>query len=399
MKFDNKNLDKVGSPGRQLARMLLVVLITITGSVYADTTQPRLEQKIGQMLMVGFNGTELKPTDSIVQDILAQRIGGVVLYGKDMHTKQTRNIQNPEQLKKLTRQLQHYALQAAQIHHNQLYPLLIAVDYEGGKVVNLIPEKGFPATFSAAEIAKMPPQQANVIAEQMADTLQRVGINLDFAPVLDVNVNPENPVIAKYGRSFSADPNQVALYAGIFSQAFYDKHILCVYKHFPGHGSSTGDSHAGLVDISQTWKPLELIPYKKLFSKSDSCSLVMPGHLVNHQLDSEDYPASLSYKMVTGLLRQQLGFKGAVVTDDLQMGAILQHYDLPEIVRLAIQAGDDILLFSNQLVATPQNTEQLMQTIREQVQAGKIDPQRIEQGYEHVMTLKQGLEQLQTHVP
>lgn len=374
---------------RLLIRCLVSLCLLLWFSAGYATVS--LDQKIGQMLMVGFKGTELQPNDPIVQDILAERIGGVVLYAKDFQTKQVRNIQNPDQLKKLTRQLQTYAWQAAQAHHNPLYPLLIAVDYEGGKIVNLKPENGFPQTLSAADVGAGSVEQAEAAANQMAETLKQEGINMDFAPVLDVNTHPNNPIIAKYGRSFSADPVKVAKYAGIFATAFHQHGIACVYKHFPGHGSSDKDSHLGLVDVSKTWKPLELQPYQALFAKPDSCGLVMTAHVVNHQLDAADYPASLSYAMTTALLRHTLGFKGAIITDDLQMGAIAQHYDLATVVRMAINAGADMVMFSNQLVKTPQDTQALVRLIAQQVREGKIPESRIEDGYQAMIRLKQTL--------
>ena len=354
--------------------------------------QMSLNQKIGQMLMVGFCGTTLHDNDPIVKDILAQRIGGVVLYDKNVKTQQTCNIENPKQLKQLTDQLQKITLKAAEIHHNHLYPLLIAIDYEGGKVVNLKTEKGFPKTLSAEDLGKSTDAKAQQYAAQMAKTLQDLGINFDFAPVLDVNVNANNPVIAKYGRSFSKDPEQVVKYAGIFSHAFHEAHILCAYKHFPGHGSAEKDSHLGLVDLSRTWKTEELIPYQALFKDPNSCDLVMTAHILNQGLDKNNYPATLSYAMTTELLRKQLGFKGTVVTDDLQMGAISKYYELTTITQLAIGAGADILLFSNQLVETPQNTSTIMNTIAKEVRERKISENRITDAYHRVMKLKEGLD-------
>lgn len=364
------------------------LLICIRPAVANDAS---LDQQISQMLMVGFDGTVLYPNDPIVADILAQRIGGVVLYAKDFHTKDVRNIKNPHQLKVLTEKLQAYAMQAARTKHTRFYPLLIAVDYEGGKVVNLKEENGFPKTFSAAQIGKNSEQQAKEHAEKMARTLKDEGINLDFAPVVDVNINPDNPIIGKRDRSFSADTDKVTTYARIFSQAFHDQHVLCTYKHFPGHGSSDADSHLGFVDVTRTWQFPELTPYKQLFKDATSCGLVMTAHVVNRSLDKAGYPASLSYAMTTDLLRKQLGFKGVIITDDLQMKAIADHYDVPSTVQLAIKAGADILLFSNQLADTPQNTAELIDMIKQAVQSGKISADQIAASYDRVIKLKENL--------
>ena len=239
-----------------------------------DTT---LKEKIGQMLIIGFKGSELKPDNFIVKTLLAQQVGAVVLFDYDAESKTyDHNIKNPQQLKKLTQDLQRYAKQAAEERNNDLYPLLIGIDYEGGKVNRLKERYGFPKTLSAAEIAALPYDDVKRYAEQMADTLKQAGINLNFAPVIDVNVNPDSPVIGKIGRSFSADPEKVVDYASIFSEVYQANNIVCTYKHFPGHGSANGDTHMGFVDVTDTWKEYELDPYTKLLSQPFGCPVVMP---------------------------------------------------------------------------------------------------------------------------
>lgn len=353
--------------------------------------QPSLREKIGQMLIVGFQGTQLKPDDSIVQDILARRVSGVIVYDTDFQTKAERNIQDPAQLKQLTQQLQGYAKQAARKNHNYYYPLLIGIDYEGGKVNNLPAQKGFPKTKSAFEVGVGSVAKAKKTAERMAQTLQDVGINLNFAPVVDVNVIPNNPIIGYYNRSFSADPDRVAKYALIYAQSFHDHGILCSYKHFPGHGSSTGDTHKNFVDVSNTWKIEELIPYRKLINQSNSCPVIMTAHITNHQLDPANYPASLSRAITTDLLRKQLHFNGVIITDDLQMKAVADHYDLSTTVRLAINAGADMLLFSNQLSKNPLTTEDIIDAIYDAVQEGKISRNTIDKAYARIVKIKQML--------
>jgi beta-N-acetylhexosaminidase len=368
--------------------LLSLTLLCSIAQVTGKTPQPSLREKIGQMLIIGFQGTSLKPDDRIVQDILARRIGGVIVYNTDFQTKGERNIKDPAQLKQLTQQLQDYAKQAAK-GHGFYYPLFIGIDYEGGKVNNLPTQKGFPKTVSAAEVGAHSVAAAKKEAKHMAQTLQDEGINLNFAPVLDVNVIPTNPIIGYYNRSFSADPHRVAKYAQIYAQAFHDHGILCTYKHFPGHGSSTGDTHKNFVDVSKTWKVEELIPYKKLINQPSSCSLIMIAHITNHQLDPANYPASLSHAITTDLLRNQLHFEGVIITDDLQMKAISDHYDLSTIVERAINAGADMLMFSNQLLKNPPSTEQIIDAIYNAVQAGKISPQTIDKAYARIVKIKQ----------
>jgi beta-N-acetylhexosaminidase len=373
---------------------IIIIFCTLFFSIVgnAATKEPTLKQKIGQMLLIGFKGTELQPTDSIVTALLAQRIGGVVLFDYDAQTKTyDRNIKNPQQLKHLTEQLQSYTKQAATSNHNTLYPLFISIDYEGGNVNRLKEEYGFSKTLSAAELGRGSYDQAREYAQQMAETLQQAGVNIDFAPVLDVNVNPSNPIIGKKDRSFSADPNKVTNYAEIFAQAFHDHGIICVYKHFPGHGSSTGDTHLGLVDVTKTWQDSELNPYKELLAKPDGCPMVMTAHVVHYGLDSKGYPASLSAAITTDLLRKKLKFNGVVITDALQMKAIADNYGVPQAVRLAILAGADILIFDNQLAAKLQDPQEVIDIIYHDVMTGAIPRSRIDESYRRIMNLKKQL--------
>jgi beta-N-acetylhexosaminidase len=344
-----------------------------------------LKEKIGQMLLIGFKGAEIQPNDAIVQAILQHHIGGVILFDYDFETKTfTHNIRSVEQVTRLTAQLQEYTRQASV----NGYPLLIGLDYEGGKVNRLKENYGFPKTLSAAELAKLSLSDAALYARQMAETLAKVGINLNFAPVVDVDVNPESPVIGKIGRSFSSDPNIVADYAALFAKAYYEHGILCTYKHFPGHGSATGDTHQGFVDVTKTWQVTELEPYKALLLNPHGNELVMTAHVVNYNLDSEGHPATLSKPITTDLLRNKLNFQGTVITDDLQMRAITDNYSTEDAVRLAVNAGADILVFGNQL-AKPLNPQDLVDIIYNDVQNGQIAESRIDDAYQHIMKLKE----------
>ncbi len=347
-----------------------------------------LKEKIGQMLLIGFQGAELHPNDAIVHAILNHQVGGVILFDYDFATKTyDHNIKSPTQLAKLTQQLQDYNKQATQ----SPYPLLIGLDYEGGKVNRLKEKYGFPKTLSAAAIAKLSIKEASQYANQMAETLAQSGINLNFAPVVDVNINPDSPVIGKIERSFSSDPNVVTDYAAIFAKAYNEHGVLCSYKHFPGHGSATGDTHQGFVDVTKTWQVTELAPYKSLLLNANGCALVMTAHVVNYDLDSKGYPASLSKDITQGLLRDKLNFNGVVITDDLQMKAITDNYGVPEAVRLAVNAGADILVFGNQLAATSQDPAQIIDLIYNDVQSGQIPQSRIDDAYNHIMKLKETL--------
>jgi beta-N-acetylhexosaminidase len=221
----------------------------------------------------------------------------------------------------------------------------------------------------------------------MAKELQRSGINYDLAPVVALALNPQNRVIVGFGRSYGKEPARVARYASLFVDAMHRHGVATSLKHFPGHGSSTGDTHAGFVDVTKQWKPLELEPYRRLIAAGRADS-VMVAHLFDRRWDPR-YPASLSRRVVTGMLRGKLGYDGVVITDDLQMGAIAKRYSLSETLRLALNAGNDILLFGNQL--DPKRTVSLDRLAREIVKLmkeGRVSRQRLEEANRRVERLQ-----------
>lgn len=365
---------------------LSLSLFTLTTFAQGDIM---LKHQIAQMLIVGFDGKHVSNDHPIVNAIHAG-IGGVILFDQDYHTKKfDKNIESPQQVKALNAQLQDYAHQAAQQHGWADVPLFISVDYEGGRVNRLKTDYGFPATQSASDLAKGNLADAATAAGKMGDTLHSAGFNVDFAPMLDVNTNPDNPIIAKLGRSFSDDASVVADYAAVFSEQFHQRGIYCAYKHFPGHGSSTEDSHLGFVDVTETWQTVELMPYKLLFERGAPCDFVMTAHIINRQLDPSDLPATLSKPVLTDLLRHELGYQGIIITDDMQMQAITNHFDKTDAMTKAINAGADMLIFGNQLSATPQDPLELVEIIYQQVQAGHIAEGRITDAYKRIIRVKQ----------
>jgi beta-N-acetylhexosaminidase len=221
------------------------------------------------------------------------------------------------------------------------------------------------------------------VYENLAEVLAQNGINCDFAPVVDLAVNPKNEVIFKLKRSYGSDPKVVVMHAEIFMDRLKKRGILSVLKHFPGHGSSMGDSHKGFVDITDTWSEVELEPYKELIKKG-SVDMIMTAHVFNKKLD-ERYPATLSHKINTDLLREKLDFDGVIISDDMQMKAISKHYNLKQSVTLSINSGVDILLFANQLAK--QDTDELVETILKQVKNGSIPFERIKKSNERISKL------------
>ena len=208
----------------------------------------------------------------------------------------------------------------------------------------------------------------------LANDLKESGINTDFAPVVDLAINKENKVIVTRGRSFGQSSNEVIKYSSIFVEELKKQNIISVLKHFPGHGSSLGDSHLGFVDITNTWNEKELEPYK-YFIKNNKVDMIMTAHVYNKNLDATN-PATLSYNINTKLLRNKLGFEGVLVSDDLQMYAISKHYDLKQTLTLSINSGVNMLLFANQL-AKPITLKEIVDTVYSQILNKQISLEQI----------------------
>lgn len=343
-----------------------------------------LQYAVAQMLMVGFHGTSIDSQHAITQAISKHGLGSVILFDKDLKNPGLRrNIQSPEQVRKLNEDLQ-----SAATHSPLKIPLFIAVDYEGGHVNRLKSDDGFPETLSAEAFAKLSPEAAKIEADRMAETLQQAGFNLNFAPLVDVNTNPKNPIIGKLQRSFSANPDKVAEYAHIVAQALHDHHITFCLKHFPGHGSSQKDSHLDIVDVSKTWSPEEIIPYEKQLQTALKCDMIMSGHIINRQCDPAGLPASLSHTILTGILRDSFEYTGLIIADDLQMKAITDAFGFEESIRMAINAGNDMLIFGNQCGDIEYSAEELIECIMKNIINKKIPEERIMESFERIQLAK-----------
>ena len=350
----------------------------IVSSLYAEVS---LEKRVGQMLMVGFHGTSAPKESQICQDIKKYNLGAVILFDYNPVDKtKPKNIATKEQLKKLTSELQACAKDGK---------LLIAVDQEGGKVQRLKSKYGFYGKFpKASDVIKMDQSQIQSTYTKMSSELKSAGINYDLAPVVDLDINMKNHVIHGLGRSFGKDPKIVAKYASTFIDAMHTNGVLTSIKHFPGHGSSVGDTHKGFVDVTNLWQEVELEPYRLLKDKADT---VMVAHVFNKKLDAT-YPASLSYKTITKMLRWKLGYHGVVITDDLQMGAISKKYGLKNTLKLAINAGNDILLIGNQLDPKKvKSTKLLVDTVTSLIKSGDVKEESIDKAYNRVQKLKEKL--------
>ena len=369
---------------------LALLLLALLGGApaFARTPlpeRPSLEIMAGQMLMVGFRGTGDEPLSpdlvAMLPMIRSGQLGGVILFDLDWQTrKRGRNITSAVQVKKLTELL----------HTTAPMPLFIAVDQEGGAVRRLKPEHGVPATPSAAELGKATPQATRDAAKALGHRLRALGINVDFAPVADVAVIPHSPAIGALNRAFSHDPALVAAHAAQFAKGLGDAGIVAAYKHFPGHGSALADTHHGFTDTSTTWSKRELAPYEASALPQGAPLMVMTGHLFNSALDPE-LPASLSKRVVTDLLRRDLGWQGVVVTDDMQMRAITSQFTQKQAVRLAVLSGTDILLSGNNLAHSPDEAQKLHAILMDLVKQGEISEERMYQSWQRIRALKMRL--------
>ncbi len=366
-----------------LIKTSLIILVS-TANIFGQTKSPSidslieklsLEEKVGQLLLVGFRGFGIN--EEIEVAVRDYHVGSVIYFDYDVVTKsRRRNIRSPHQLKLLSEDLQALAN----------IPLMISTDEEGGNVSRLKSRYGFTSKPSPAELGEKYQWQVKRSAKKLAEELMGHGINVNFAPVADVNTNPYNPVIGSLGRSFSENPNEVEEYCRTFIAGQKEEGVTSVLKHFPGHGSSRGDSHEGLVDVSDTWNKKELIPFQNLI-KSGDAEMIMTAHIYNRNLDAT-YPATLSKRTIQGLLRDQLGFEGVVISDDMNMGAISKHYGIKEAIALSLNAGVDILLFGNNLVYDKNIAQKAHDIIMNLVEEGKVSISRINESVKRVLNLK-----------
>ncbi len=339
----------------------------------------KLKKMIGQMVMVGFRGTDVSDHDEIIKDLHKMNLCGVILFDYDVETGgRTRNIIDQKQVIELNRTLQCLAQNS----------LLIAIDQEGGNVARLKPDNGYAKSLSAEELGRLNNikttlSTAKLIAGQVAES----GFNLNFAPVIDLNVNKNNPIISKPGRSISADPEKVVEYAEIFISEHRKQNVLTCVKHFMGHGSSDTDSHLGIVNVTGTYNLKEKIPYEMLIKKG-LIDMVMTAHLYNRNIDTS-YPFTLSRQVITNILRKEMGFNGVVISDDMQMKAITELYGFKQALSLALDAGIDIILIPNNLIYEPDAHIRAVETIFKYVNSGQCSLHRIEESFTRVKKLKE----------
>ena len=336
-----------------------------------------LEVKIGQMILAGVQDETVgEDSRHIIDDL---HIGNIILMG--------RNFDSPEQVLRLTQDLQDLAMGANGV------PLLIGTDQEGGLVQRANYYAGFtpmpPAQLvGSAEDSALAEQYGQMVGEE----LSAVGISFDFAPVLDVNDNPTNPVIGALGRSFGTTPELVEESALPFIAGLHAAGVMAAGKHFPGHGSTTTDSHKALPFVDKDRAALDAVdiaPFRAAIETG--IDMIMPAHVVYRALDPSELPATLSEPILTGLLREELGFTGVIVTDDLGMEGIMQIAPPEESGVRAVLAGADMLTCVRMTTAgscQPEMIEQLHEGLMKAATDGRLPMARIDESVQRILDLK-----------
>lgn len=335
-----------------------------------------LEDMAGKLIIVGFRGTDVSENPEIHKLLTEVKPGGVILFDRDLPSGNTfpRNIISPTQLKQLTGDLNNIAP----------YPLLIAVDAEGGRVNRLSSQYGFVEIPSHYSLGAGQTDNTYKTALILAKELKDSGININFAPVVDI-YDTESPAIGALGRSFSSNTSDIVDHAKAFIQAHEEVGVIPTLKHFPGHGHAYGDTHKGVVDVTSSWMPEELTPYEILINDGYKAP-IMTAHVVNRNISQ--LPATLSSKYITDILRNELNFTGVIISDDLHMKAISEQYGVERAAVMAIKAGVDMVIISNNIGSYDPNAAlRAKNAIIESVESGEISQQRVEESYQRIENL------------
>lgn len=317
-------------------------------------------EKLGQMVMIGIQGT--KVDDDSLYMLNQYHMGGVILFD--------RNMENPEQVKQLTSDLQ--------AQSNEKVPLFIGIDEEGGDVVRMA-EKLTPPPSQKEIGATGDIEQAKTWAIKTAKSLKDMGINVNFAPVADVGSNDK--------RSYSTDANTVIDFVRAATKGYQQENIIYSLKHFPGIGKGRVDSHVDSSSIDVTKEILmaeDILPFKTIIDENEPNDyFILVSHLKYPALD-EEYPASLSSKIMTDLLRNELGYKGIIITDDMEMGAVANHNDFRSIGVNAVKAGADIVLVCHEY----EYQQEVYLGLLDAVNSGEISQERIDESVKRIIKVK-----------
>ena len=337
-----------------------------------------VEQKVSQLLVAGING--LEPGDDGARAVADYQVGGVILFG--------RNVESAERLTALTNSLKEL--------NGDYIPLFLSVDQEGGRVDRMPPEVAdLPAAYQFGQIDD-PDQRMDAcfaLGQALAAQCAAFGLNMDFAPVMDIWSNPENTVIGD--RAFGSDLESVTYAANETAYGILSGGVIAAAKHFPGHGDTAVDSHYGLPVVDKSVEELldfELVPFRQAIENTcvygayvgnPAIPVIMVSHILMTAIDP-DRPASLSEPVVTGLLREEMGFDGVVCTDDLTMAAVSDSYGMGEAAVMAVEAGCDLLLVCHEA----DNLTAARDALLEAVDSGRISMERLDESVYRILSLK-----------
>lgn len=352
----------------------ILLFISSFEEIYSKSQYDSLKIKISQMLVFGIEDAQkVLEEDSLLDAYSNTHLGGIILFEKNISKKRSKN-----HLKDLIEEIQNVSK----------IPSFVAIDEEGGKVNRLKPMYGFHETKSAKYLGDINNLDSTYFyAKKTSDLLKEIGVNVNFAPVVDLALNTSN-FIYNAERSFGKDSDKVFFHARNVVRAHRENDIVTVLKHFPGHGSSTTDTHKEFTDVSSSWIVEELFPYHKMMIE-DKVDAIMTSHVVNSKIDDSMLPATLSEKSINKLLREFMDYDGVVFSDDMQMGAITKNFGLKESIIYAINAGVDILIFSNnQLYKDIVRPDRVIEIIEGGISSGDISLLRINESFRRIQNLK-----------
>lgn len=334
-----------------------------TQSISEIVSGMTLNEKIGQMILAGITGTTM---DTNTRNLITQyNVGGIIFYKN--------NLVNPWQAVQLVNQIK--AVNATNL------PLLLSVDEEGGRITRL--PGGLVNLPSNQQIGVVNNQKFSYkVGAILGEELKSFGLNMDFAPVLDINSNPNNPVIGD--RSFGDNAKLVSRLGIQTMKGIQSQNIIATIKHFPGHGDTSVDSHLELPIVNKSLKELkelELIPFERAIKKG--ADVVMVAHILLPQLDPQN-PASMSKTVMSDILRNQLDFEGVIITDDMTMRAITDHFDIGRAAVESVKSGSDIILVGHHY----KNVVETISSLKSAVQKGEISEQRINESVARIIALK-----------
>jgi beta-N-acetylhexosaminidase len=329
---------------------------------------------IGKLIVMGFWGSDSKSPGAQAVSLWLKRgdIGGVIFFED--------NLLTPRSARDLTRSFRESA--------GSLQPLL-CVDQEGGAVARLRADRNFEPLPAARSLGTTTPQIAEVFYSRTAEELHRLGFNVNFGPVVDLALNPTGPIV-KRGRSYGEHPETVIEYAKTFINAHRRHHVATALKHFPGLGSTSGDTHRSLPIITGTWSPNEIRPFAELV-EGGYADMVMMAHVVHADLTEPDRPASLSSHAIQNVLRHKLHYDGIAVADDMQMGAMTRSFSPDESILLGIEAGLDLFIYSNRQHPDAQMPERFHRVIKAAVESNRLPITRIQESVCRISRLERSM--------